>query len=261
LYELNISGGTVTNTLFKAKGLLKQTNLKILNSIQKAKVLGSDETFMSLNGKLAFLWNWQNPKYSYFKASENRKYENIVLTIPNYKGVLVTDRYAAHLKLDSDHQLCLVHLQRNVKALPDSDLEFKTKLLEILGSAQKAEKVEENYQYFKQRLKELLDHSAESKHLSKDSKKLVKSLIKNQAFIFKFLTDPDIPHHNNDTERELRKSKIKSKIAGCFRTFKGFETYASILTFIQTCRKQDQDILCQLQKIFNLEAADLEWAG
>jgi len=255
LYGFSISGGTVTNTLLKAKLLLEPINTKILNAIQTVKVLGSDETFMSLNGNLAFLWNWQNSKYSYFKASTNRKYDNITETIRNYQGMLISDRYAAHLKLESNHQLCTVHLQRNIKALSDS--EFKTQMLDILGESQKADKNQENYIFYRQRLKSILDNLPTT--LDKQSKRLAKSLIKNQDHIFNFLLNPEIPHHNNDTERELRKSKIKSKIAGCFRTLNGFETYASNLTFIQTCRKQGQNIYTQLQKIFNLESPDLVW--
>lgn len=255
LYGISISGGTITNVLFKAKELLQQTNNNILKAIQTSLILGSDETFLSLNGNLAFLWNWQNPSYSYFKASENRKYENITDTIPDYKGVLITDRYAAHLKLDSKHQLCLVHLQRNTKSLPNS--KFKTELLEILGKSQKAKPTQANYIYYRQRLKSLLTNLPPN--LDKQSQKLARSLLKNQDHIFEFLLDPQIPHHNNATERELRKSKIKLKIAGCFRTLKGFQVYASILTFIQTCRKQGLNILLQLQKVFNLETPDLVW--
>jgi transposase len=130
-------------------------------------------------------------------------------------------------------------------------------MLDILGESQKADKNQENYIFYRQRLKSILDNLPTT--LDKQSKRLAKSLIKNQDHIFNFLLNPEIPHHNNDTERELRKSKIKSKIAGCFRTLNGFEIYASILTFIQTCRKQGQNIYTQLQKIFNLESPDLVW--
>lgn len=255
LYEVEISKGSITNFLTKTSNLLDPVNKSILTSIQKAKILGADETFLSLNGKLGFLWNWQNEQYSYFVASESRKYSNIDQTLKGFNGVLVSDRYSAHLKYGSKHQLCTVHLQRNIKALVDS--EIKEGLLNIIGEAQKAEINKSNYLKYNQKFKQLLTNIPQS--IDQQTKKLVKSLLKHQKYIFQFLLNPEIPHHNNGTERELRKSKVKSKVSGCFRTLKGFETYASILTFIQTARKQGQNVYQELQNLHKKSTLNLRF--
>jgi transposase len=255
IFNLKIGKGTVSNCLVKTSKLLEKINSKILKSIRNAPVIGSDETFMSCKGKLAYLWNWQTPSHSFFRASENRKFSNVQAVIPNFKGILVSDRYIAHLKLPCDHQVCTVHLQRNIQAL--DNLNFKKKLLDIIGEAQKADVGQQNYDYYKQRLKSVLEKLPLD--LSKKTKNFAEYLMKSINYIFVFLKDPDVPHHNNGSEIELRKSKVKLKVAGCFRTMDGFKVYAKILTFIQTCRKQSCNVYQELQSLFAGKASGLRY--
>jgi transposase len=255
IFNLKISKGTVSNCLVKASKLLEKINSKILKSIRNAPVIGSDETFMSCKGKLTYLWNWQTPNYSFFRASENRKFSNVQAVIPNFKGILVSDRYIAHLKLPCDHQVCTVHLQRNIQAL--DNLNFKKILLDIIGKAQKADISLQNHDYYKQRLKNALEKLPPD--LSKKTISFAEYLLKSIDYIFVFLKNVNVPHHNNGSEIELRKSKVKLKVAGCFRTMGGFKVYAKILTFIQTCRKQSCNVYHQLQSLFAGKASELRY--
>jgi transposase len=254
LFGIDLSIGSVNNFLTKSEILINPIYTKILQALQSQEILGSDETFLSLNGKLGLLWNWNCPRYSYFYASDSRKYQNVTDTIPDFKGVLISDRYGAQLKLGCKHQLCTVHIIRNLKALPDSKTKFD--LIELFYQAQKADTNQENYNFFLSQMLELFQAAPlQEPYL----KKLIKSLTKHQEKVFQFLLNPKIKHHNNDTERELRKSKIKSKISGCFRTLNGFQIYAKLLTFIQTCKKQGQNVLTELQNLFSGKVVNLSY--
>lgn len=255
VFNLSISTGLVSKILKKANFKFHLVNQLLKQQVTKSDILGSDETFMNLNGKQVYLWNWNCQNYSYFAASQTRSYSNIKNTIPHFKGTLITDRLPVQLKHSCNHQVCTIHLQRDIKKLPDSI--FKTNLQEILGQAQKAVPCPENYQYYQNQLKSLLDKPPPTDKLSIT---LFKSLLKLKDYLFQFLTNPLIPHHNNTTERELRKSKIKHKITGGFRTLKGFETYAKILSFIQTCRKQGQNVWQEMLALYENRPLGLKFS-
>ncbi|MRT92829.1 hypothetical protein EMN46_07725 [Ancylomarina sp. 16SWW S1-10-2] len=55
-------------------------------------------------------------------------------------------------------------------------------------------------------------------------------MIRNKAYLFNFLSDPSIPPDNNAFERAIRKVKVKvkQKVRGFFKSFKGSENYATL---------------------------------
>ena len=58
-----------------------------------------------------------------------------------------------------------------------------------------------------------------------------------------------VPFTNNQAERDIRPAKTKQKIAGCFRTMKGANTYARIQGFISTCRKHKINVFNELRAL------------
>jgi transposase len=246
LFGIPLSSGFISAQPPKLK-LLSQD---IVNSI-KAKllhqeVLGVDETYVQLSGKTGYIWNTHSIDYSYFQASENRKATNIQWLL-QFKGTLVHDRYSLYNQIQSNHQVCTVHLQRNLKALPTT--EFRTTLEDILGQSQKATISPENHNLYTTKLQQHLQTTKDN--WDKATRTMYLAISKYQNQLFQFLTNPNIPHHNNGTERELRKSKVKTKVSGCFRTLTGMTSYTIGLSIIQTCRKQGYSVLQALRQLYS----------
>jgi hypothetical protein len=54
----------------------------------------------------------------------------------------------------------------------------------------------------------------------------IKRLVKNKSAIFTFLHHFNVPPDNNASERAIRNVKIKTKISGQFRSFRGAQRFA-----------------------------------
>ena len=95
--------------------------------------------------------------------------------------------------------------------------------------------------------------------LHDDFGRLQRSLLKHRDSIFRFLSNPAIPYDNNASERSLRLFKIKQKISGCFRSDKGADTYAQLLSIADTSKKNGKSRFQALRLIARIARVAREW--
>jgi transposase len=58
---------------------------------------------------------------------------------------------------------------------------------------------------------------------------------------------PRVAFTNNRTERDLRISKVKQKVSGCFRTFFNAQAYCRISSYLQTMTHRGYGPLVAIQ--------------
>jgi transposase len=63
------------------------------------------------------------------------------------------------------------------------------------------------------------------------------------------MTTPDVPPDNNGSERAIRNAKVKQKVSGGYRSYRGAERQALLLSVIETAKKQGLSVLETIQRL------------
>ncbi len=89
--------------------------------------------------------------------------------------------------------------------------------------------------------------SPEQKSTGLTAQKLLNRFIKNKTEVLRFMTDLKVPFDNNGSERDLRMLKLQQKIAGCFRTTEGVQTFCRVRSYLSSAKKQSKNLLVALE--------------
>jgi hypothetical protein len=95
--------------------------------------------------------------------------------------------------------------------------------------------------------------------LDENHKELVsfqKRMLKYKDYILTFLYHPKVPPDNNGSERAIRNVKVKQKISGQFKSWKGLENFMVLRSITDTTLKNDQNVLKALNLIAKLNPTD-----
>jgi transposase len=252
---LPLSEGSVDNLLDKFSKKALPVYNRIREELQSAPEVGADETGCRVNGKKHWFHVWQNSFLTFIVAFAHRSYEVVEEYFPDgfIHSIFISDCYASQLKTPAfEHQLCLVHLLRELKNFEKSLCsEWSIKMTELICQALelKNSMTDEDYLFppkqvadINERLNELLaeDHSK----FHEKEQAFIKRLIKHRDSILTFLFFQNVPPHNNASESSIRNVKVKMKVSGQFRNDegKGADRYAIIRSVTDTNIKNGQDV-------------------
>ena len=232
----------------------------IRERVKTATVNGGDETGMKINGDKGWFWTFQGKLFTFIIASLNRGSQTINEHFPNgfAFSVLVHDCWRCYFKVAAvAHQICLAHLQREFNHVNECyklkwATDFKQLLLETI--AFKKTLLPQDYHKtliqrteFEKRLNKLLKEPIKKKHPIALS--LQNRLVKHRQHIFTFLYYHEVPPDNNGSERAIRNVKVKQKISGQFKSFKGALNFAILRSIIDTAIKNNLNPLQFLSQI------------
>ena len=186
--------------------------------------------------------------------------------LPNYEGIAVHDYWKSYMEYSCSHILCNAHHLRDLNfcaVLEESEWavlmigflftikdlvdESKNKSLTCLKTEQ-IEEAEQQYDLLIHLGKEqnpLPVKQAGKRGQTKKSKTLnmVIRFDEHRKSVLGFMYDFLIPFDNNQAEQDIRMTKVKLKVSGCFRSMEGAEAFALIRSYISTIRKQGKDLI------------------
>ena len=189
--------------------------------------------------------------------------------IPRYGGVVIHDGWASYLAYDHcDPGLCGAHLLRELTFIVDSNgyawaANIKRLLQETcrLVSQRKRKKLTRNeYKNLQKRYRNILtrgekelppipprQNGKRGKIAKSDAHNLWERLKHHETAVLLFAKLAHVSFTNNRAERDLRMSKVKQKVSGCFRTRHYAQAYCRISSYLQTMANQGYNPLVAIQ--------------
>jgi transposase len=193
--------------------------------------------------------------------------------IPRYGGVVIHDCWQSYLSYDHcGHGLCGSHLLRELTFIVDSNgyawaSNIKRLLQEnctIVAKRQSKQLTEKEYKNLQKRYRNIMtrgekelppippkQNGKKGKIAKSDAHNLWERLKKHETAVLLFAKVSHVPFTNNRAERDLRMSKVKQKVSGCFRTKKYAEAYCRLSSYLQTMANKGYNPLVAIQMAFS----------
>ncbi|MBX9587625.1 MAG: IS66 family transposase [Gammaproteobacteria bacterium] len=230
--------------------------------LMAAQCIHTDETSLRVDKKNHWIHVYSAGDITLKFLHEKRGKEAMddIGIIPQYKGTIVHDCWGSYLSYDHlNHGLCGSHLLRELTFIMDSNGYLWAKKMKRLLQktckivSSRKEKCLTANEYLKlQRLyRKILSVGEQElpaipKKTTKRRGRVAKSdahnlwerLKKYEASVLLFAKLPYVSFTNNRAERDLRMTKVKQKVSGCFRTEKYARAYCRISSYLQTMRNK-----------------------
>jgi hypothetical protein len=193
--------------------------------------------------------------------------------IPRYCGVIIHDCWQSYLSYDHlCHSLCGSHLLRELTFIVDSNsyawaAKMKRLLQETcvkISKCSSKQLTEQEYKNLRKRYRNILtrgekelppippkQNGKRGRVAKSDAHNLWERLKLHETAVLLFAKVSFVPFTNNRAERDLRMSKVKQKVSGCFRTKKYAEAYCRISSYLQTMANKGYNPLVAIQMAFS----------
>jgi len=276
-HGIPISAGSIYNFNQEAFDSLERYEEYAKKKLIESNVLHADETGINMGGILYWLHSVSSDKLTYFYPHKKRGSEAMdeMGILPKYKGNLCHDHWKPYFKYDCTHILCNAHHLRELERAFEQDgqlwaKEMKKLLEEIniaVNNAGGAISTDNAKEYI-EKYKSILNNGEKESPLPEQvdghrgrlkktkSRNLLERLRDYMDDTLRFMEDPDIPFTNNQSENDIRMTKVQQKISGCFRSLEGAKIFCRIRGYISTCKKNGIGSIESLTLLFNGDMPD-----
>lgn len=276
VFDVPLSTATIKSMVSRCAAKLYKVIPEIGSHLTDSDVNNADETGIRVDKKLHWAHVLCNDKYTLIRIHSKRGWEAMedIGYLLSFHGILIHDCWAPYWKHPGDitHAICCAHLLRELTGVEENhpDYTWPAKFKELLIQMKKArdrraEKGDMELSYYYQRkfsrmYDEIIETAytetpvPEPAHGKKKGRKkrgkvlsLVDRLKEYKASVCLFIKNFAVQFDNNQAERDLRMTKAKTKISGCFRTLEGAQEYLDIMSYASTARKLGHNAYMAIQ--------------
>jgi transposase len=256
----SISQSIMLKYLLQFSASLKEWETRKIKEILKSGVMNCDETSVRVNKVNWWVHSYSSGDITLKFLHRNRGTEAIedIGILPRYGGIIIHDCWSSYFSYTGlVHALCGAHLLRELKFVEDScSYEWATKVKKLLqGAAQTVasrpkkrvlnkEEYRELQTNYRQALSDGLDEmplfpgrsGKKGRAKCTDAQNLWARLWELEDSVLLFARVKEVDFTNNRAERDLRVSKVKQKVAGCFRTEEMARVFYRISSYLKSMR-------------------------
>jgi hypothetical protein len=189
--------------------------------------------------------------------------------IPRYGGVIIHDCWASYLAYQHcGHGLCGAHLLRELTFIVEADgfawaRNMKRLLQQTCArvSARQSKKLSRReFANLQKRYRNILTRGEQElppippkqngkrgRVAKSDAHNLWERLKEHESAVLLFAKNAHVAFTNNRAERDLRMSKVKQKVSGCFRKSEYAQAYCRISSYLQTMANHGYNPLVAIQ--------------
>jgi transposase len=266
-----IAEATLLKFVLRLYLALEAWEVHATEQILKAPSIHVDETSIRVDKKNHWIHVYASGDITLKFLHRKRGKEAIeaINIIPQYGGKIIHDCWSSYLSYDHcGHGLCGSHLLRELTFIIETNeyawaKNMKRLLQETCVKVSKsAEKKldDKDLANLQKRYRNILTRGAKElpeippkpsgkrgKLAKSDAHNLLERLRNNELAVLLFAKDPYVSFTNNRAERDLRMSKVKQKVSGCFRSEMYAKAYCRISSYLQTMANKGYNPLIAIQ--------------
>jgi transposase len=267
LCGLRVAPATILNVVREAADRLGPFMDRVRVLLRAAAVIGADETPAWVDGAWKYVHVACTEMLTLLHAGSRRKADiDAGGVLVGFTGVLVRDGYAGydHLK-DATHAECGAHLLRALKGVHEGDpvgqqwaesmtntLLMAKRMMADAAAAGCRQLAESQVSFIRAAYAGAIavGREANADHPGSKAAKLVERFARDADEVLRFTTDSAIWFSNNQSERDLRPTKLQLKISATWRSLEGLADFATLRSYLSTATKHGQDLLGVLIALF-----------
>jgi len=266
-----IAESTLLKFVWRLYQALEAWELHATELLLKAPAINVDETSLRVDKKNHWIHVYASGDITlkFLHRKRGKTAIEAIDIIPRYGGKIIHDCWASYLSyLHCGHGLCGSHLLRELTFIVEANgydwaLNMKRLLQETCVKVSKSSEKkldDKDLVNLQKRYRNILTRGEKQlptippkpsgkrgKLAKSDAHNLLERLQAHEASVLLFAKDPYVSFTNNRAERDLRMSKVKQKVSGCFRTEAYALAYCRISSYLQTMANKGYNPLIAVQ--------------
>jgi ssDNA-binding Zn-finger/Zn-ribbon topoisomerase 1 len=256
--QLKVNPSTLLGMYHQVATLISEVPKQLSAVYRQSPVKHADETGWRTEGKNGYAWLFATEKMSLFQFEKTRSASipKAVFGSDKVPGVLVVDRYAGYNKMPCEIQYCYAHLLREVQEMEKEFPEvpevktFVGRVAPLLATAIGLRSQHLSDEAFLQKAKEVkaeIQQAMEAPAHSMAIRHIQGIFRENEARLYHWARDRNIPADNNLSERDLRPTVIARKTSFGSQSEAGAKTRGTLMSVVHTLKKQRAAVAASLK--------------